>query len=157
MKQSKQKYGEKKRRNHYVVHSLTAETTENMSDPNIICQVQARAHCLGFALYSMVIGVTLIIDYSLSFIFNQAPLPEAFYLFCTLLGLVYFLVGLAYFPVSSLSPSPPAAGGAEALSVKLIPNQIFKTGQSQVLLRLLLKTNPDTQSSSSPPPTPGFQ
>ena len=153
MKQSKQKYGEKKRRNHYVVHSLTAETTENMSDPNLI----SRAYCLGFALYSMVIGVTLIIDYSLSFIFNQAPLPEAFYLFCTLLGLVYFLVGLAYFPVSSLSPSPPVAGGDEALLVKLLPNQIFNTGQLQVLLQLLCKTNPGTQSSSSPPPTPGFQ
>ena len=136
-----------------------------MSYPNL---TERKAYCLaGLILYYCVVGLLLIVIYSLNY---PSPLPDEL----CILGLVplvplvdgvkafedfFFMIGLGLvsFICALVGQTRPAAGGDEALLVKLLPNQIFKSGQSQVLLQLLCKTKPDTQSSSSPPPTPGFQ
>ena len=133
-----------------------------MSYPNL---TERKAYCLaGLILYYCVVGLLLIVIYSLNY---PNPLPGEL----CILGLVplvdgykafedfFFMIGLGLvsFICALVGQTRPAAGGDEALLVKLLPNQIFKSGQSQVLLQLLCKTNPATRSSSSPPPTPGFQ
>ena len=121
-----------------------------MSYPNL---TKGLVYCLGFILYCCLVGLCL-----LPFILS--PLPSWPFLAPLLVLPLWLLTALTPsavdFMVSWLSSPPPAAGGDEALLVKLIPNQISKSGQSQVLLQLL-KTNPATRSSSSPPPTPGCQ